>query len=202
MDTAGLASVIVHLENLGCHNINFVTPEPYIPHIIEAITAARSRGLQIPVAYNSSAYVSIESLRLLEGYIDIYMPDLKFLDEAASKRYLHAEDYPEVARAALIEMQRQVGDLQTKGGLAVSGLLVRHLVMPGFLDDTETILDFLYNNISSRVYVNIMGQYRPAGDVSPRDYPEIYGTISRETMIKAVRYAREIGIARIDKDYW
>jgi len=199
VDPAELARTMIRLENQGCHNINLVSPEPYIPHIIEAVKRARKKGMRLPVVYNSSAYIALESLILLEGSIDIYMPDFKFMDQAASKRYLLAEDYPGIARAALKEMQRQAGDLMMDDhNIARQGLLVRHLVMPGFVEDSKCILHFLYDEISPNVYVNIMGQYHPSALVTACDYPELYAEISRIEIEKVRRYAVDIGISRID----
>ncbi|MCA9628293.1 MAG: radical SAM protein, partial [Myxococcales bacterium] len=143
-----LAAAMLELQSKGCHNINFVTPEHVVPQLLEALPIAIERGLTLPLIYNTSAYDSLESLAWLDGLVDVYMPDFKLWSSEASKRYLKAKDYPQVARRALVEMQRQVGSLELVEAapgleLAVSGVLVRHLVMPGLLDETRAILEFL-----------------------------------------------------------
>jgi putative pyruvate formate lyase activating enzyme len=167
---AQLASVMLSLASRGCANVNFVTPTHFAPQIAEAILAARARGLRVPVVYNCGGYESSDALRALEGLVDIYMPDAKFLDPSASERFLNAADYPERMRAALAEMHRQVGDLVVEDGLAARGLLVRHLVMPGFVDDSKRVIDFLAE-LSPRTFVNVMAQYRPCYSAS--SFPQI-----------------------------
>jgi putative pyruvate formate lyase activating enzyme len=157
-----IAEIMLELQQIGCHNINFVTPEHVVPQVIEAVAIAVPKGLQIPIVYNTSAYDSLDSLRLLDGLIDIYMPDFKFWKKESARRYLAAPDYPERARAAIEEMHRQVGPLTFgRDGLARRGVLLRHLVMPGMLDETEAILSWVASHLSPDTYVNIMGQYRP-----------------------------------------
>jgi len=194
-DVAHLTRIMLALQESGCHNINFVTPTHYAPQIAAAILAARESGLRIPIVYNCGGYEKIETLRLLAGLIDIYMPDFKFMDSAAAARYLQAPDYPEVAKAALQEMQRQVGDLEIINRVARRGLLVRHLIMPGYGADSMAIIDFLAS-LSPRLYLNAMGQYRPCHEASR------YSEISRKPYaaeITAVRlYARQKGL-RLDE---
>jgi len=192
-----LADMMLQLQDQGCHNINLVTPEHVVPQIVEALAVAIPRGLRLPIVYNTSAFDSLESLRMMEGLVDIYMPDFKFWDPQKAKRYLKTEKYPEAARAAIKEMHRQVGDLVIdEQGLARRGLLVRHLVMPGFLDDTRQILRFLAEDISPHTFVNIMGQYHPAGKVDANRYPEINRRPGYDELQQAYIFAREVGLHR------
>ena len=194
-----LADMMIYLQDIGCHNINLVTPEHVVPQVLEAVPIAIEKGLRLPIVYNTSAYDSLECLKLLEGIVDIYMPDFKFWDPAKAKRYTKAEDYPEVARHTIREMHRQVGDLVfDENGLALRGLLVRHLVMPGCLDDTREILRWIATELGTNTYVNIMDQYHPAGMVSETRYPEIYRTVTEEEYRQALAYAREFGLWRLD----
>ena len=195
-----LAAMMLQLQEMGCHNINFVTPEHVVPQVLEALLIAVEGGLHLPIVYNTSAYDSLQSLRLLDGVVDIYMPDFKFWTAERSRRYLLAKDYPEVARQAIKEMHRQVGDLKfDEFGLAKRGLLVRHLVMPGFLDETRQILKFLAEEISPDTYVNIMDQYHPAGKVSAEKYPEINRRITSDEYLEALQIAHEVGLWRLDE---
>ena len=192
-----LADMMLQLQDQGCHNINLVTPEHVVPQIVEALAVAIPRGLRLPIVYNTSAFDSLESLRMMEGLVDIYMPDFKFWDPQKAKRYLKTEKYPEAARAAIKEIHRQVGDLVIdEQGLARRGLLVRHLVMPGFLDDTRQILRFLAEDISPHTFVNIMGQYHPAGKVDANRYPEINRRPGYDELQQAYAFAREVGLHR------
>lgn len=168
---AEVASVMLELARRGVENINFVTPTHHAPQVAEAVMLARREGLGLPVVYNCGGYESVEVLKLLDGLVDIYMPDAKFMDHQASASYLGAQDYPERMQAALGEMQRQVGDLATEDGIATRGLLIRHLVMPGYSEDSRRIVDFICDELSPRAFVNIMGQYRPL--CSAGDYPAI-----------------------------
>ena len=194
-----LARLMLALQERGCHNINFVTPEHVVPQVIEAIAIAVEKGLTVPIVYNTSAYDSLESLRLLEGLVDIYMPDFKYWDPERARRYLKAADYPAAARRAIVEMHRQVGPLRfDEQGLAVRGVLVRHLVMPGALEDTRQILQWVARELGTDTYVNIMDQYYPAGLVSDTRYPELNRRISEEEYRQAVEYARALGLWRLD----
>ena len=197
---------MLELQAQGCHNINFVTPEHVAPQVIEAVAAAAPRGLTLPIVYNTSAYDALRSLRLLEGIVDVYMPDFKFWKPETAQRLSLARDYPERAREAILEMHRQVGPLRFDGqGLARRGVLVRHLVMPGQAEETAAILDWLAREVSPDTYVNVMGQYRPeyrVGVPSARDdrpFPEIdrrpYGT----EMQSAFAAARRAGLWRLDE---
>jgi putative pyruvate formate lyase activating enzyme len=191
--------MMLGLQANGCHNINFVTPEHVVAQIIEALEIAIERGLNIPIVYNTSAYDALESIELMDGVADIYMPDFKFWSPGRSKLYMKAEDYPEAARQAIRAMHRQVGDLvMDDDGLARRGVLIRHLVMPGMLDETRAILEWIALELGTNTYINLMDQYRPAGKVSPAQYPEIY----RRTLSSEFRQAQEIawslGLHRLD----
>lgn len=162
VDAEDLAGIMVALQERGCHNVNLVTPEHVVPQVVEALAVAIPAGLRIPVVYNTSAYDAVASLRLLDGLVDVYMPDLKVWEPATARRLLRASDYPEVARTAIAEMHRQVGELVVdRDGLAVSGLLVRHLVMPSLVEESRAIVRWIAEEISPDTYVNLMGQYRP-----------------------------------------
>ncbi len=192
-----LAATMLELQERGCHNVNLVTPSHVVPQILEALPLAIARGLRLPLVYNTSGYDAVETLRLLDGVVDVYMPDLKVWESAAARRYLGAEDYPEAARAALREMHRQVGDLRLdERGLARRGLLVRHLVMPGGVAGTGPALAFLASALSPDTYVNLMAQYRPAGRVSPATYGEIARRVSAEELAEARAAARASGLHR------
>lgn len=156
-----LAVIMLRLQNQGCHNINFVTPTHVVPQIIEAVYLAAENGLSVPLVYNSSGYDSVETLRLLDGIIDIYMPDFKFWNTEISKITCGISDYPQIAKEAVAEMHRQVGDLVIDKGVAKHGLLLRHLVLPENKAGTDEIMAFVAGKISNNTYVNIMNQYRP-----------------------------------------
>lgn len=163
VSTAELARIMLRLQARGCHNINLVSPSHYVPQILAAVWRAARDGLRLPIVYNTGGYDALATLKLLDGVIDIYMPDLKYMDAALAEKLSGVRDYPEVAARALREMQRQVGDLAINGdGIARRGLLVRHLVLPGYLANTEKVLDFLAKEVSPNCFVNVMGQYYPA----------------------------------------
>jgi putative pyruvate formate lyase activating enzyme len=197
---AELADLMLGLQARGCHNINVVTPEHVVPQILEALPIAVEHGLRLPLVYNTSAYDSLRSLELLDGVVDIYMPDLKLFDGDHARRYVGMGDYPAVARQAVAAMHRQVGDLVVDAdGLALSGLLVRHLVMPGLLDDTRAILAWLAT-LSSDTYVNLMDQYRPAHRVvTSGRYGEIDRAVTSDEFRAARTAAREAGLWRLDR---
>jgi putative pyruvate formate lyase activating enzyme len=195
-----IAAMMLDLQDRGCHNINFVTPEHVVPQILEALALAAFRGLSLPLVYNTSAYDSLESIALMDGVIDIYMPDFKYWSSEQSRTYMKAGDYPESARAALRAMHRQVGPLRLDAnGLARRGLLIRHLVMPGSLDETRAILEWIAEEIGSDTYVNLMAQYRPDGMVGPGRYAEINRRLTSEEFARARRMAQEAGLQRLDK---
>ncbi|MFQ5399006.1 MAG: radical SAM protein [Anaerolineae bacterium] len=197
---AALAGMMLELQAMGCHNINLVTPEHVVPQILEALPLAVERGLRLPIVYNTSAYDSLDSLRILDGIVDIYMPDFKIWDARLSLRYLKAKDYPEVARQTLSEMHRQVGVLKMdEDGLAKRGVLVRHLVMPGQAAETAAIMRFLAGKVSADTYLNVMGQYYPAGKVTGDKYAEINRCTTGREYRQAVTQAREAGLWRLDE---
>lgn len=197
MEDERLAHIMMDLQKEGCHNINFVTPTHVIPQILKAVDIACDMGLSIPLVYNSGGYDSMETLRLLDGIIDIYMPDFKFWNPESSRIACNAPDYPETARDAITEMYRQVGDLETGHyGLAQRGLLVRHLVMPGMIDETMGIMDFIAKRISRLTYVNIMPQYRPVGEAEK--LPGFNRMITREEYRAALDAAVSSGLERLD----
>jgi putative pyruvate formate lyase activating enzyme len=190
-----MARAMLRLQEMGCHNINFVTPTHYAPQIVESLLEAIRMGLQLPIVYNCSGYESIEVIQLLEGVIDIYMPDAKYMDEGYSKRFSNAPDYPEVLRKVLKEMHHQVGDLNINStGIAERGLLIRHLVMPQGVASSEVILKFIAEEISVHSYVNIMDQYRP--EYRSNDYPEISRRITHKEYMEAVQVAKRFHLYR------
>ncbi len=194
-----LAGMMLELQSAGCHNINFVTPEHVVPQILEALPIAIRDGLRLPIVYNTGGFDSLESIQLMNGIVDIYMPDFKYWFPDKAKRYLKTDKYPETARQAFIEMHRQVGVLKLdEKGLARRGVLVRHLVMPEGLDDTREIMRFLSNTLSPDTYVNIMAQYRPEAKVSRDKYSELNRGVRIDEMKEAYRLAQEAGLHRFD----
>ena len=194
-----LAAMMLELQAQGCHNINFVTPEHVVPQLLEALPHAIAGGLRLPLVYNTSAFDSVQSLRHLDGIVDIYMPDFKYWREDKAKTYLKSPKYPATARAAVREMHRQVGDLQLdEGGMARRGVLVRHLVMPEALEETAAIMGFLAREVSADTYVNIMGQYSPQGKVNERKYGEINRRPESRELMRAYEVAVEAGLHRFD----
>ena len=179
------------LARRGCENINFVTPSHVAPWIMKAVREARLRGLGLPIVYNCGGYESVEMLKLLEGTVDVYMPDAKFLSAELGERYANAADYPERLRESLREMHRQVGDLQVEDGVAVRGLMVRHLVMPSAYDDSRLVLEFLAE-LSPGTAVNVMGQYRPL--FRAHECPEIDAPVDRGKVEELKDYAGELGL--------
>jgi len=191
-----LADQMLHLQELGCHNINLVTPSHVVPQILEALVVAAERGLRLPLVYNTGGYDRLETLRWLDGIVDIYMPDFKFWNLETARELSVAADYPEVAKAAIKEMHRQVGDLVIdEYGLAKRGLLVRHLVMPGGLDETREILRFLAQEVSLDAFVNVMPQYRPEGLAS--HFPTIARPVTGSKFREAVAIAQKAGLTRL-----
>lgn len=194
ISTKDLAKEMLTLQKAGCHNINLVTPSHVVPQIVEALIYAVEKGLDIPIVYNTGGYDALDTLKLLDGIVDIYMPDAKFVDPKNSKKYCNAEDYPDIMKTAIKEMHRQVGDLIVSKGIAVKGLLVRHLVMPQGLAGTREAIHFLATEISRNTYVNIMDQYRPYYKAS--DFPEINRRITQAEYEEAVEMARKEGLWR------
>ncbi len=197
-----LAAVMLELQAAGCHNLNWVTPSHVVPQLLEALALAADRGLRLPIVYNSSGYDAPETLRWLDGVVDIYLPDFKFWDPAVARRLAHAPDYPAVARAALRAMHRQVGDLVCDAsGLARRGVLVRHLVLPGGLAGTRSVAAWLARELSPRTWINVMAQYHPAGPVraAPEQYPELNRPLEPGEFGQALAEARAAGLSRFDE---
>jgi putative pyruvate formate lyase activating enzyme len=193
-----LAGMMLALQKLGCHNINFVTPSHVVPQILEAVEIAVQQGLSVPLIYNTGGYDQPQTLKLLEDVFDIYMPDFKFWDPGISEQACSARDYPEVARTALKEMHRQVGDLVVdSAGIARRGLLIRHLILPHGLAGTGEIMRFIAQELSADSYVNIMTQYRPCGRAF--EVTGLGGYPSRSDFEAAVEAARRQGITRLDR---
>jgi putative pyruvate formate lyase activating enzyme len=194
-----LAEMMLELQAIGCHNINWVTPEHVVPQILEAVPLAIDRGLRLPIVYNTSAYDSHDSLRLMEGIVDVYMPDFKLWTSETAKRYLKRADYPDVARESIVEMHRQVGDLVLdERGMARRGVILRHLIMPGLIEETEAILRFVAEELGQGCYVNLMAQYYVSGKVGQEgQYEEIARGIHREEYEQALALATELGL-RLD----
>jgi putative pyruvate formate lyase activating enzyme len=195
-----LASLMLALQNQGCHNINFVTPSHVVPQILAALEIAVENGLNVPLVFNSGGYDRVATLKLLDGIIDIYMPDFKFWDSLVAQSSCQAADYPEVARRALAEMHRQVGDLQIDDeGIARRGLLIRHLVLPGGLAGTREVMGFIAQKISPASYVNVMSQYRPCGRAA--EVKGLESPLAVEDYRLAIQAAKEEGITRLDQPH-
>jgi len=193
-----LADIMLSLQAAGCHNINLVTPSHVVPQILVAVVIAAEKGLRVPLVYNTGGYDRVNTLRLLEGVIDIYMPDFKFWDRHVADEICQAPDYPAVARRAVKEMHRQVGDLVIdEAGIARRGLLVRHLVLPGGLSGTETVMAYIASDISENTYVNVMAQYRPCGRA--HEVKALAAPLSRGAYRAALQAAEKSGITRLDK---
>jgi putative pyruvate formate lyase activating enzyme len=201
LSAADISALMVALQHRGCHNVNFVTPEHVVPQVIEAIAAAVPLGLTLPIVYNTSAYDSVRSLRLMEGLVDIYMPDFKFWEPDTARKLARASDYPQRAREAILEMHRQVGPLRVgPDGLARRGLIVRHLVMPGQEDEAAAIFEWLATEVSPDTYVNVMGQYRPEYRVAnDARYADVDRRPLASEMEAAYEAARRAGLWRLDE---
>jgi len=194
-----LAEMMIKLQRMGCHNINLVTPSHYVPNIVNALQMAIRKGLHIPLVYNTSPYETLETLQLLDGIIDIYLPDCKFMDpEYAAKYSGETYNYPYYVKIALKEMHRQVGVLKVNGkGIAVRGLMIRHLILPNKIAGTEKFLKFVAENLPKDTYINIMRQYRP--EYKAFEYPELSRRIKRSEYTEALRLARKYGLSRLAK---
>ncbi len=191
--TNEFADYMIYLQRLGCHNINFVTPTHYAPQIIASLPKAVEMGLELPLVWNCGGYESIEVIKLLDGIVDIYMPDFKYGSSPPARKYSKAPDYPDIAKESLKEMHRQVGVLKMDNrGIAYRGLLIRHLIMPDGLAGTKEAVEFIAKELSPDSYVNIMDQYMPC--YKAFDYPEIARRITAEEYEEAVRLAREAGL--------
>jgi putative pyruvate formate lyase activating enzyme len=195
-----LAAAMLALQRHGCHNINFVTPEHVVAQILEAVAIAVDHGLTLPLVYNTSGYDALHSIELMDGVVDIYMPDFKYWTMESSAKYLKAADYPEVARRVIKAMYQQVGPLVVdRDGLARRGVLIRHLVMPGGLDETRAILEWIARELGPDAYVNLMDQYRPAGKVSKDQYVEINRPLEAAEFAEAKAMAADLGLQRVDE---
>jgi len=199
LESGELAVMMLELQRQGCHNINLVSPSHVVAEILDALVQAATGGLRLPLVYNTGGYDSPAALELLDGVIDIYMPDMKYGQAAAARGFSKVRDYPRINQAAVREMHRQVGDLQLDGqGLAVRGLLVRHLVLPCRLAGTRQVMQFLAREISTGTYVNIMRQYRPAYLAS--QHVQLDRRPTPEEFEQAFRWARQAGLNRFDRD--
>ncbi len=194
---AQLAAMMVQLQDMGCHNVNLVSPSHVVPQILAALEIAIANGLHVPIVYNTGGYDAPDTLALLDGIVDIYMPDFKFWDPASGRTYCGVPDYPEIARQALRMMYRQVGELTTDAnGIARRGMIIRHLVMPQGLEETREILTFIAEQLSRDTYVNLMPQYRPCGQAE--DFPALARALSAREFKAAIAAARAVGLRRLD----
>ncbi|OPX18479.1 radical SAM protein [candidate division WOR-3 bacterium 4484_100] len=192
ISTEELAQYMLNLQTLGCHNINLVTPTPWIPQIVEALSIAQTQGLHIPIVYNCGGYESVSTLKLLEGIIDIYMPDIKYSDDRNAEKYSKVQNYWSVVKSALKEMYRQVGNLKCRHGIAESGLLIRHLVLPNSLAGTRDCFKFIAEELSKDTVVNVMAQYYPT--FNAYKYPEINRRIKLQEYREALNILKEFGL--------
>ncbi|MGQ9513158.1 radical SAM protein [Thermodesulfitimonas sp.] len=198
VSVARLARMMLALELMGCHNLNLVSPTHFVPQILAALLKAAAEGLNLPIVYNTGGYESLETLKLLDGVIDIYMPDFKYTDPESAAKYSGARDYPQVVKEALKEMQRQVGDLTlNEQGIAFRGLLVRHLVLPENLAGTKEVVAFLAREVSPRCFINVMAQYYPT--YRAREFPPLDRRITRTEYAAAVKAAQDAGL-RVYRD--
>jgi putative pyruvate formate lyase activating enzyme len=197
-DTEELAMMMLSLQTKGCHNINLVSPTHVVPQIVNSLQIAVKNGLHLPLVYNTGGYDSAETLKLLDGIIDIYMPDMKYSDEQTAEKFSGIKSYPTINKTAILEMHRQVGDLKIdEAGVARHGLLIRHLVLPNNLAGTEEILHFIANEISTDTYLNIMNQYKPYYKAA--SFPLLNRPASRPEFLRAVDLAKRHGLHRLDK---
>jgi putative pyruvate formate lyase activating enzyme len=195
-----LARIMLALQDKGCHNINFVSPTHVVPQILEALEIAINLGLRLPLVYNSGGYDSVKTLEILDGIIDIYMPDMKYSDDKTAEELSGIKTYPSINQAALREMHRQVGDLQIgEDGIAVRGLLIRHLVLPHGLAGTKETMKFIAEEISQNSYVNVMAQYHPCHKAS--QVPQLARPLSKQELLAAIELAERAGLNRLDRLY-
>ena len=188
-----LAAIFLELQEKGANNINLVTPSHYVLEIVKALKMAKAQGLSVPVVYNSSAYEKVEILSLLEGYVDVYLPDFKYMDALLSKKYSGAKDYSDVAKEALKEMVRQVGEARfDERGILTNGVVVRHLVLPGYTEDSKKIIKYLYETYGNHIYISILSQFTPLKGLNA--YPELNRKLTEEEYDEVVDYAIEIGV--------
>jgi putative pyruvate formate lyase activating enzyme len=198
VDKEEMAKMMLSLQTKGCHNINLVSPTHVVPYILEALELAVGMGLYLPLVYNSGGYDSVQTLELLDGIIDIYMPDMKYSNDKIAEQLSGIKDYPKINKAAIKEMHRQVGDLQLdEQGIAQRGLLVRHLVLPNRLAGTEEIVAFLAQEVSTNTYLNIMAQYHPCHKAF--DIPQLSRPVSKQEFNEAIDLAHRQGLNRLDR---
>lgn len=190
----GLAGMMLELQGQGCHNINFVTPTHYMPQILEAVFLAKGKGLKLPLVYNCGGYESLEALMILDGIIDIYMPDMKYSENTPAKKYSAASDYFEISKKAVKEMHCQAGNLKIEKGVAERGLLIRHLVLPEGLSGSKRIFDFIVKELSPDTYVNIMAQYYPCH--LAYKFPELSRRITHREYMDTIRLAKKAGLSQ------
>lgn len=197
VDPQELGRIMLDLQKAGCHNINLVSPSHLVPQIIAGLIYAADHGLKLPLVYNTGGYDSLQVIKLLDGIVDIYMPDMKYSDRVVGKKYSGVPDYPRINQLAVAEMHRQVGDLVLSNhGIALRGVIIRHLILPENLAGSHSILDFIAREISKNTYLNLMDQYRPA--YLAGDYPELSGRVGEEQYRDLVETAKELGLNRLD----
>lgn len=189
-----LADIFMELEKQGAVNINLVTASHYAPQVADVIRMAKQKGLQLPIVYNTSSYERAESLRLLEGLVDVYLPDMKYMDSGMAERYSNAEDYPQIAKEAIAEMFRQVGEpvFDESGNLMKRGMIVRHLVMPGAVKNAKQVIDYLYDTYGDAIYISLMNQYTPMRNFEK--YPELNRRVTKREYERVISYALDKGI--------
>lgn len=195
LSTEKVAQIMLYLQSMGCHNINLVTPTHFTPQLISAVSVAAKKGLKLPLVWNCSGYENVATIKLLDGIVDIYMPDIKYSKIESGEKYSNASDYFKQCKMAVKEMHRQVGDLKVdSNGIAESGLLIRHLVLPNDLAGSEKVLEFIVKEVSLDCYVNIMDQYRPCGKAN--EYPELNRGLTSSEYLKTVKFAKKLGLHR------
>lgn len=195
VDVSRLSEIFLELQEKGAANINLVTPTHFVPQIICALKIAKAEGLKLPVVYNTSGYEKVDTLKMLEGYVDIYLPDFKYLDREHAKRYSKAEDYPDVVKTAIAEMVRQTGIPEFDDqGMMTKGVIVRHLLLPGCLKDAKRIVEYLYDTYGNDIYMSLMNQYTPLETLNNENFPELSKKVSERSYERLVDYAIELGV--------
>lgn len=190
-----LAEIFLELEQQGAHNINLVTPTHFVPQIIRALELSRDKGMKLPIVYNTSGYEEVETLKMLRGYVDIYLPDFKYLNESHGRKYSLAGDYPHKVKAALAEMVSQTGTpIFDEDGMMKKGVIVRHLLLPGCLEDGKKIVDYLYHTYGNQIYMSLMNQYTPLETLDRKKYPELNHRVTERAYDWLVDYAWSIGV--------
>ena len=190
-----LSEIMIELQEKGANNINLVTGTHYVPQIVEALDLAREKGLHLPIVYNCGGYESIESIRMLQGYVDIYLPDFKYWEEESGRKYSLASDYPKIAKASVDEMVRQVGAAEfTSSGLMKKGVIVRHLLLPGKVKEAQEIVNYLHGKYGDRIYLSLMNQYTPLSSLDKEMYPELNRRVTTYEYDKLVNYAIDTGV--------